>query len=168
MDDPVVHIEVFPLQGADLSDPQAACQADVDPEILEREVGLDIFQDLPVVVHRQDTQFFLVLLGRIAHIPFHIIAPTVFGSETDNHLQNNQDILDGFLAKSRLHFLDSELLDIIFPYFGPVSEIRENMILQNQDIGGIGRQLDESFLVLFPGICDFCNCLSLCNHSIIC
>ena len=78
----------------------------------------------------QDWQCSLWLIGRELNFPLYMIEPTLLLSETNHHFQNNEHVLDAFLAQSKIQLVQGKSLDLFFRNFHLAPKNRKQMVLQ--------------------------------------
>ena len=67
--------------------------------------------------------------------PFSVFHPLVFYTVLHNHLQHDEDVLDGLDAQSAIEFIKHKGLHSWFTQFCHVAKVRQQMIFKRQHIG---------------------------------
>ena len=94
-DDAHGHVDVFPLQRANLSYAHSRAQADVQAEPAEREVAAKVVHECALFGVRKHRQFRLPVFFRHVYVPVSPLRQALLVAVSQHHLQHEQYVLDG-------------------------------------------------------------------------
>ena len=91
-------------------------------------MGLDIHHDLLLVRTAQYVDRMFVALSRKLYIYLTIFGHMIFDAEAQDHFQNDQNILNRFMAQSFVELPKYESLYVLFLNESHFAEYRQNVI----------------------------------------
>ena len=131
------HVDVVPLQGAQLADAQAGVQADKDAQVEEAEVLPHVGHQLPLVGDAEHRHVRPPAVGGEDDVQRVHLHQSVLVGVTQYHLQDHEDLTYGLPAEPRRKLAVHQPLHVLFPDVRQLSQLRDQMAPDEDAVGGV-------------------------------
>ena len=143
-------INVIPPQRTDLSYAEPGIETDVDAKVHEGEVFPDVSHEFSLAGKGKHFDILLFPFGREMDVNLPELQITILDTETENHLEDDEDVPDGLLRKAGFQFAVDEGLHKLLCDIRFLCQLWNEMILDKECIRCICRFLDILLLVGLP------------------
>lgn len=166
-DYPSLNVNVIPPQRTDLTDAEPCIETDVDAKVHEGKVLTDVSHEFSLAEKGQYFDILLFPFGRKMDVNLPELQITVLDTETEDHLEDDEDVPDGLLGEAGFQFAVNEGLHKFLSDIRFLSQLRKEMILDEECVRCVCRFLDILLFVGLPKPGNLAECCVLFHKKLI-